>query len=75
MAGTGLMANSVNSQKVRKRAEHEEIAMRQIDDAHDAEDEIEPEPDQREIQAEQNSGQQAVGQHRHLLCHPGQGCG
>ena len=34
--------------------------MRQVDDAHDAEHEIQPEPDQGEIEAEQHAGEEAV---------------
>ena len=37
--------------------------MREIDDAHDAEHEIEPEPDEGEIQAEEQSGEQRIRQH------------
>ena len=44
-------------------AQHQEIAMRQIDDAHDAEHEVEPEPDQGEVEPEQQTGEQAVGEH------------
>ena len=44
-------------------AQHQKVAMRQIDDAHDAEHEVEPEPDQGEVEPEQQTGQQAVGEH------------
>ena len=37
--------------------------MREIDDAHDAEDQIEPKADQREIQAEDQPGQNRADQH------------
>src|SRR5204862_7945586 len=46
-----------------ERPEQQDIAKRQIDDAHDAEHEVEPETDQGEIQAEQEAGEQRVGQH------------
>ena len=37
--------------------------MRQVDDAHDAEHEIEADPDQAEIQTEQHAGDERVNQH------------
>ncbi|GAC1556982.1 MAG: hypothetical protein NVS2B5_18750 [Beijerinckiaceae bacterium] len=37
--------------------------MGEIDDAHDAEDEVQPEPDQAEIKAEKNSGEKRVKEH------------
>ena len=47
-----------------ERAEHQEVAMRKVDDAHDAEHEIETDADQAEIQAEQNAGDERVDQHQ-----------
>ena len=46
-----------------KRAQHQKVAMRQIDDAHDAEHEVEAKPDQRKIEAEQQAGRQAIRKH------------
>ena len=43
-----------------ERAEHQEIAMRKIDDAHDAEHQVEADTDQAEIQAEQNAGDERI---------------
>ena len=47
-------------------AEHQEVAMRKIDDAHDAEHEIEADADQAEIQPEQNAGDERVNQHQRV---------
>ena len=43
-----------------ERAQHQKIAMREIDDAHDAEHEIEADPDQAEIQTEQHAGDERI---------------
>ena len=43
-----------------KGPEHQKIAMREIDDAHDAEHEVEADPDQAEIQTEQHAGDERV---------------
>ena len=37
--------------------------MREIDDAHDAEDEVQTEPDEAEIQAVQQPGEHGVEEH------------
>ena len=44
-------------------AQHQEIAMREIDDAHDAEHEIEPEAHETEVEAEQNAGEEGIDEH------------
>src|SRR5713226_7294679 len=48
--------------------------MRQVDDAHDAEDQVEPEPHQAEIKPEQQPGEDRVGQHGLKLEHRRRGC-
>ena len=40
--------------------------MRQIDDAHDAEHEVETDTDQTEIKAEQNAGDERISQHQRV---------
>ena len=44
-------------------AQHQEVAMREIDDLHDAEDQVEPEPDQGEIEAEHQPRAESAEQH------------
>ncbi len=40
--------------------------MREVDDAHDAEHEVETDTDQAEVQTEQNAGDERVSQHQRL---------
>ena len=47
-------------------AEHQEVAMRKVDDAHDAEHEVEAEADQAEIEPEQHAGDERIDQHQRL---------
>jgi len=49
-----------------ERAQHQDVAVRKVDDAHDAEHEIEPDPDQAEIEPEQDAGDQRIDQHQRV---------
>ena len=60
MTANGIDGEQREQPERQERAQHQKVAMRQIDDAHDAEHEIEPEPDQGEIEAEQNAGEQQL---------------
>ena len=62
-ANSGSMSVSVDHAERDEGAEHQHVAMRKVDDAHDAEHEIEADADQAEIEPEQHAGDQRIDQH------------
>jgi hypothetical protein len=61
--GYGIDGEQREQPERQEGSQHQKVAVRQVDDAHDAEHEIEPEPDQGEIEAEQDAGEHTVEQH------------